>query len=81
MDIRQELLVEGRLFKEVRAFLECIEDKEQRQKMVKKAILEFNEEFGTTVDEVIPKLKKMLSEQCTEKLDTVNFQEDDERDF
>ena len=78
MDRRQELLVEGILFKEVRAFLECIDDKEEKKRMVRKHILEFNEEYGTTTEEVVAKLKTMLKEQLANELNEMKIKEEQE---
>lgn len=75
MDKRQTILVEWELFRTVRAFLECVEDKEQRNKMVKKAIFEFNEQYGTTTEEVIEKLRKMLKETQAEELKEMKIED------
>lgn len=78
MDRRQELLVEEILFKEVRAFLECIDDKEEKKRMVRKHILEFNEEYGTKSEEVVAKLKTMLKEHLSNELSQMKLKEDNE---
>ena len=76
MDKRQEAILEWELYKAIRAFLECVDDKEEKKRMVKKAILEFNEEYGTTTEEVIAKLKTMLKEQLLGVLDTLTPREE-----
>lgn len=76
MDERQSALVEWELYKEVRAFLECIDDKEEKKRMVKKHILEFNEQYGTTTEEVIAKLKTMLKEQLSNELGQMKIKEE-----
>ena len=78
MDERQSALVEWELFKGVRAFLECIDDKEEKKRMIKKHILEFNEQYGTTTEEVVAKLKTMLKEQLSNELNEMKIKEEQE---
>ena len=78
MDERQSALVEWELFKAVRAFLECIDDKEEKKRMIKKHILEFNEQYGTTTEEVLAKLKTMLKEQLSNELNEMKIKEEQE---
>lgn len=78
MDKREEAILEWELYKAIRAFLECVEDKDEKKRMVKKAIFEFNEEYGTTTEEVIAKLKTMLKEQLSNELSQMKIKEEHE---
>ena len=78
MDDRQKAMLEWELYRDIMAFLECIDDKEEKKRMIKKHILEFNEQYGTTTEEVIAKLKTMLKEQLSNELSQMKIKEDGE---
>ena len=64
--------------KEVYNFIRKIDDKEEKKRMVRKHILEFNEEYGTNTEEVIAKLKTMLKEQLSNELNEMKIKEEQE---
>ena len=77
MDKKQEFFLEAELYKEVCLFLEVCEEGE-KEKRVKKAILDFNKKRGTSIDDVLKKLNKMLDEKLSKQLNKMKLKEDEE---